>query len=141
MIVRNVMQRKVVTANPEVNLRQASKVMVDFHIGSLVILDKNQLVGMLTSSDILKSIAGGADPESTLAGDVMSKKVVTIDPDKTIEDAVSLMLKNRIKKLPVTEGKKLVGIITTSDIISIEPKLIESIAGLVNVKLPGFRGG
>jgi|SRR5437870_6915016 len=141
MIVRNVMQRKVVTAAPEVNLRQASKVMVDFHIGSLVILSKNQIVGMLTSSDILKSIAGGGDPEATLAETVMSKKVVTIDPDKTIEEAVNLMLKNRIKKLPVTEGKKLVGIITTSDVISIEPKLIESIASLVQVKLPGFRGG
>jgi predicted transcriptional regulator len=67
--------------------------------------------------------------------------VITVEPDKTIEEAVNLMTKHKIKKLPVVEDNKLVGIVTASDIIVVEPKLIESIANLVSIKLPGYRGG
>jgi predicted transcriptional regulator len=67
--------------------------------------------------------------------------VITVEPDKTIEEAVNLMTKHKIKKLPVVEDNKLVGIVTASDIVVVEPKLIESIANLVSIKLPGYRGG
>jgi predicted transcriptional regulator len=71
----------------------------------------------------------------------MTKNVIMIEPDKTIEDAVNLMTDNRIKKIPVVKDGNLVGIITASDIIVVEPKLIENIANLISIKIPGYRGG
>lgn len=71
----------------------------------------------------------------------MKKEVVTIDYEKTVEDAVNLMMEKRIKRLPVTKDGKLAGVITASDIITVEPKLITGIADLLSMKIPGYRGG
>ncbi len=141
MLVRNTMNRNVVTGLSSINIREASKVMTQYNIGSIILTDNDEVSGIVTSTNILKAIAEGKDPEETKVSEIMSKNVITIDPDKTIEDSVSLMLEHKIKKLPVVENKKLVGIITASDIISIEPKLIESIASLMSIKIPGYKGG
>jgi len=141
MLVRQVMNRKVIIAKPEVSLKQASEVMTNFHIGCLVVTNGGKILGILTSSDIIKAIAGGRDPEKTLIEGVMTKNVKIIGPDKDIEEAVALMVENRIKKLPVVDGDKLVGIITASDIVSIEPKLLENLASLMSLKTSGYTGG
>jgi len=141
MIVKDVMNQEVVVAKPETNLREASKVMSRLHIGSLIIAEKEKIAGILTERNILIAVAEGKDPEATSVKEIMTKKVVTIEPDKKLEDAVKLMTENKIKKLPVVKDEKLVGIITCSDIAVVEPKLIESIANLVSIKLPAYRGG
>lgn len=135
------MNKNVVTAKPNVTIKEASNVMSTLHIGSLVIVEDDKLIGIITGSDILKSVAEGRDPDKTYVSDIMSKNVITIESEKKVEDAVRLMMENKIKKLPVVDDKKLVGIITASDIMVVEPKLIESIANLVSIKLPGYRGG
>jgi len=141
MLVRHVMNRKVVTAKLNTTLREAAAVMSKLNIGSLVIVEDDKISGIITSTDILKAIANGKDVETTLVEEVMSKPVIVIDPDKKVEDAVNIMLEHKIKKLPVVEEDKLIGIITASDIIAIEPKLIENIASLISLKLPGYKGG
>ena len=135
------MNRKVVTAKLNTTLREAAAVMSMLNIGSLVIVEDDKISGIITSTDILKAIANGKDVETTLVEEVMSKPVIVIDPDKKVEDAVNIMLEHKIKKLPVVEEDKLIGIITASDIIAIEPKLIENIASLISLKLPGYKGG
>lgn len=141
MLVRDIMQKNVVTTKPDATVKEAAAVMSRMHIGSLVVLDKEKIVGILTERNILVSIADGHDPELTTAEDIMAKKVITVAPDETIDKAVGLMAEYKIKKLPVVEGGKLIGIITASDIIVVEPKLIESVANLLSIKLPGYRGG
>jgi len=141
MIVRDVMNPKVIIIKPNVSVKDASKLMNDNRIGSLIVVEKKKTRGILTERNILTSVAEGKDCESTTVEEIMSTKVVTIDPDKTIEEAVELMTKNNIKKLPVVEDDKLIGIITASDIAVVEPKLIQSIAGLISLKLPGYHGG
>lgn len=135
------MNRNVVIAKAEVNLKEASEVMSKYHIGSLVISGGKKNFGILTSGDIIKAIANGRDPERTPVDNVMSKKVITIEPDKGVEDAVELMVRNRIKKLPVVDQGKLLGIVTASDIIAIEPKLLANLTALISVKIPGYTGG
>jgi CBS domain-containing protein len=115
--------------------------MIEFDIGSLVVTKGDNILGILTSTDILKAVSDGKNFDKTLAEEIMSKEVETIEPDKALEDAVDVMVKHKIKKLPVTENGKLVGIITTSDIFVVEPKLIESVASLISLKLPGYQGG
>jgi len=141
MLIRQIMNRRVVTAKPSITLKEASKVMSELHIGSLVIVENKKIIGILTSTDILKAIARDKDPNVTLAEEVMSRDVKTIEPDKDINDAVLMMLENRIKRLPVVSEGKLVGIITASDIITVEPKLIAKLAALMSLKLPGYSGG
>jgi len=141
MIVKDIMRREVIVAKPNVTLREASKVMSQFQIGSLIITEKKKILGIVTERNVLSAVAKGKNPELVTAEEIMAKNVITIEPDKNIEEAVELMVKNRIKKLPVVRDNKLIGIVTASDIIVVEPKLIQSIASLVSIKLPAYRGG
>ena len=140
MQVRDVMNKNVIVGKKELTIKEASEVMSKLRIGSLLITKDQKILGIITSTDILKSIANEKKPDITLAEEIMSKSVLTIDPEKTIEDAVELMLKNKIKKLPVVSEKKIIGMVTASDIVVVEPKLIASIASLVSLKTP-YAGG
>jgi CBS domain-containing protein len=132
----------VIATRPDVKIKEAVKIMNKLSIGSLVVLDeKNNIVGIVTERDILKSIEKNIDPEINEVKDIMSKNVKTVSSDTDLKDAVDIMLKYKIKKLPVVDNGNLVGIITTSDIVVVEPKIIESIANLLSIKLPGYRGG
>jgi len=141
MLVKDVMNKNVVVGKFDVTVREATKVMNKFRIGSLVVLKEEKIVGIVTERNVLESVAAGKDPDATAVEDIMTKKVVTIDPDESVEAAVDLMTQNKIKKIPVVENNKIKGIITASDIVVVEPKLIASIANLISMKLPGYRGG
>ncbi|MDI6826278.1 MAG: CBS domain-containing protein [Candidatus Aenigmarchaeota archaeon] len=135
MLVKQAMVKNVLMINPDATIRDAARIMSQQRVGSLVVLEKGKLVGIITELDIIwKVVAGELDPKATLVRDVMTKKVVTIRADQTLEDATHLMVENNIKKLPVLEDDKIVGIITATDVISIQPKLIESLAMLMLFK-------
>jgi len=141
MLVRDIMKREIVVVDPNISAREASKIMAKYEIGSLIVVEDNKPVGILTERDILNLVAKNEDLDEVKVEDVMSKDLITIEPDKKIEDAVDLMVKHKIKRLPVVENDKIVGIVTTSDIIVAEPKLVEAIASLISLKIPGYRGG
>lgn len=141
MLVKDVMNKNVVVAKSNATIREAAKVMNKFRIGSLIVLKEEAIAGIVTERNVLTAVASGKDTDSTAIEEIMTKKVVTVDPDQTVEAAVDLMIQNKIKKLPVVEDNKLKGIITASDIVVVEPKLIASVANLISMKLPGYRGG
>lgn len=141
MLVKDVMNKNVVVAKSNTTIREAAKVMNKFRIGSLIVLKEEAIAGIVTERNVLTAVASGKDTDSTAIEEIMTKKVVTVDPDQTVEAAVDLMIQNKIKKLPVVEDNKLKGIITASDIVVVEPKLIASVANLISMKLPGYRGG
>jgi CBS domain-containing protein len=132
MLVKEAMTKNVIVINPDTTIKDAAKIMSEQRVGSLVVVENEKLVGIITELDIIwKVVASELDPKTTLVRDIMTKKVVTISADQTLEDATQLMVENKIKKLPVVENNKIVGIITATDIISIQPKLIESLAKLM----------
>ena len=142
MLVREVMNRNVIVAKKDITTKEASQLMSQLHISSLVIVDnKNSIVGILTKGDILKAIASEKKPDITLAEELMSKKVVTIEPNKSIEETVEIMAKNKVRELPVIDGKKIVGIVSASDIVLIEPKLISSLASMLSIQPGTYAGG
>lgn len=141
MLVKDVMNKNVVVAESDVTIREASKVMSKYKIGSLVVMKEGTIVGMLTEGDIMESVASDRDPDTTIVETVMSEKVFTVEPEQTIEAAADIMVQNKIKKLPVVEDGQLKGILTASDIVVVEPKLIASVASLISMKLPGYSGG
>lgn len=134
-LVKDVMNPKVVVAKPEATAKEAAKVMVEAHIGSLVILDQSNIVGIVTESDMIrKIIAEGNDATQVRLDQMMTKDVTTVDADSELQEAADIMSEKKIKRLPVVEGGKLVGIITSSDLILFEPKFIEALSELLMLK-------
>ncbi|MBC7127496.1 MAG: CBS domain-containing protein [Candidatus Methanosuratincola petrocarbonis] len=116
--VKELMTKDVVTINKEKTIVEAAQIIGDKGVGSLVITDNGNIVGVLTERDMItKCIAKGCDPSKTKVSEIMSSPVVAIDPEADIIDAAKLMVSKMIRRLPVLDGGKLVGIITTYDLV------------------------
>ena len=131
MQVKDIMKKNVRSIPPGSSVQKAAKKMDKYGIGSLIITDGNKMKGIVTGRDILiKVVARGCDPSKTTVNEIMTREVVMIDPSKTITDASEIMTSKKIKKLPVIEEDNLVGIVTASDIITTEPKMLEALGSL-----------
>ena len=120
--VKDVMVTDLVTVKADISVKKAVKVMNDFEIGCLIVVEDGEAVGIITERDILKRIVvEGRDPEKTLVGEVMSRPLIVTSPETSLEEAIESMFKHKIKKLPVVEGGKLVGLVTFTDIARIQP--------------------
>lgn len=124
----------VVTIEPNVNVRRAVRAMNDFEIGCLIVVEAGRVVGILTERDVLKRVVDeGRNPDKTLVKEVMSKPPITINPDADLEAAIELMFKHKIKKLPVIENGKLVGLVTFTDLVRAQPALIRAVKRFMEV--------
>lgn len=130
MLVKEIMTRNVISVRPDRPLREAAEIMADNHIGCLVVRTDGKLAGIITDRDILVFIADEShrNLDSYKVKDAMTEYVITIGPDKPVEKAVQIMTGNRIKKIPVLDDDRLVGIITMSDIIWAQPRLMEKLS-------------
>ena len=132
--VGDVMVTDVVTVEPDVNVRRAVRAMNDFEIGCLVVVEAGRVVGILTERDVLKRVVDeGRKPEETSVREVMSKPPITISPDADLETAIELMFKHKIKKLPVVENGKLVGLVTFTDLVRAQPALIQAVKRFMEI--------
>jgi CBS domain-containing protein len=96
---------------------EAAQLMREQHIGSLPITDDEKLVGVITDRDITtRVVAEAADPQSTSVGDVHSRDLITVEPDTDLEEALQLMARHQVRRLPVVESDRLVGIVAQADI-------------------------
>ncbi|MFQ6020467.1 MAG: cyclic nucleotide-binding/CBS domain-containing protein [Candidatus Aenigmatarchaeota archaeon] len=130
MLVKDAMNRNVKITRADDTVKNAAKTMTSYRIGSLVVVSgAGKVIGIVTERNILNSVvATGRNSKEVKIEEIMTKDPITISPDKTLEDAAEIMTKNKIKKLPVIENGKLIGIITASDLIAYEKELIEMIA-------------
>jgi CBS domain-containing protein len=96
----------------------AAKMMRDEDVGLAPIVEGDRLVGTLTDRDIaIRVVAEGRDPESTTAREVASTDVITIDPQRALDEALRLMAQHQVRRLPVVEeGGRLVGIVAQADV-------------------------
>jgi len=102
--------------NPAASVREAAEEMKRLHRGCLVVISKGKLVGILTERDLVqKVLAVGKNPRKTPVAKIMSEPVITVNPKTSLSGAAEIMVRNRIRRLPVVEDEKVVGIITTSD--------------------------
>lgn len=130
--IRDVMAKNVITVDANYSVKHAAKIMNRYEIGCLVVMEKKAVVGIVTERDLLKKIVTeDRDPEKTFVKEIMSRPVIVVGPDMVLEDAVRLMFKHKIKKLPVMERfqgeEKLVELVTLTDIARFQPKLIETL--------------
>ncbi|MDD2233938.1 MAG: CBS domain-containing protein [Desulfitobacteriaceae bacterium] len=117
MIVRDIMSENVVWVTPNTSLVEVARLMQKEDIGSVPVYEQNRLQGIITDRDmILRAIATGKNPNSLQANDIMSRNVVTVSPDTDVHEASEIMAGKQIRRLPVMENNKLVGIIALGDL-------------------------
>jgi CBS domain-containing protein len=131
--VKDIMSSRVRTIPASAKVVDAAREMKKWKIGSLVILGKKAPVGIITEGDVSKCVANGLDPRSTTVS-YGRKKLITVEPGERIEVAAKLMATAGIKKLPVMEGNKLVGIITQTDIVNTSFALVTSLKEMVQAR-------
>jgi CBS domain-containing protein len=131
--VKDVMTRRVKTITVDAVISDAAKAMVKWKIGALVIVDGEKPVGILTEGDISRFVARGVDPKVTRVT-MAKKKLVTVRPGERIEVAAKMMADAGVKKLPVMEDGKLVGIITQTDIVNSSFALVTSLKEMVQAR-------
>jgi CBS domain-containing protein len=116
MRIAEIMTQGVVTADMGDTLRHVGELMRDRNVGSVVICDGGRPVGVITDRDLaLAVVADKVDP-ATRVGEHASRPIVTGEVEMQIEEAVALMIQHRVRRLPVTDGDGLVGIVTIDDL-------------------------
>jgi CBS domain-containing protein len=117
MKVRELMTKQPTTVEPDATLGRVATLMKQEDCGSIPVVEGGRLVGIITDRDIVvRGIAAGADPKTERVAKVMSSNPVTVGPDDDVMDAERKMADRQIRRLPVVEGGKLVGIIVTAQI-------------------------
>ena len=109
------MTKEVITIDMHQTVFDAAVLMNGKIVGSLVIMDGKEPVGIVTERDFVRRVIAKNLPLDTVLSEIMSKPLTTIDPDSPLRVAARLMLKNKVRRLPVIKEAKLVGIIVASD--------------------------
>lgn len=120
MKVKDCMCNNVAWAKPETTIYDCVKLMCSNHIGSVPVCDNNKnVVGFVTDRDIvLRAIACNKDVNTTKVSDIMTTNVCCCDVNSSTEDATRLMSENQIRRIPITEHNKIVGILTLGDLVN-----------------------
>lgn len=135
MKVFDVMSTDVEKAGISEPLNEAVYRMLKRNVGCTVVTDKEAVVGIITKGDVLrKAFLQGLEAKDISTKKVMSRPVITISHDATLEEASKLMSTKQVSKLPVLKDQKLVGIITSTDIIRAEPMQVSYLQELIKAR-------
>jgi CBS domain-containing protein len=131
MKVEEAMIKNVVTLQQDVSAYDAVKLMNENRIGCLVVLQYGQVVGIITERDMLERVLEKCkNPKETSITEIMTKRVIVGKPDMQVAEAAKLMFEKKVKKLPIVEGNRLVGLVTLTDLArmaSLDEKMMELI--------------
>jgi CBS domain-containing protein len=133
--LRDIMTQKPVTVQATDTVTAAARSMRDGNIGDVVVLDEDRIQGILTDRDIVvRALAEGRDPARTTAGEICSRELTTLSPADGIEEAVKIMRAKAIRRLPVVEAGRPVGIVSLGDLaVERDP---ESVLGGISAAPP-----
>lgn len=139
MKVRDLMVKKVVTVEQDTSVYEAVKLLNKNRIGCLVVVYDDDIVGILTERDLLERVLEKCrNPKEIEISEIMTKTLVLGRPDMEVFEATRLMMKNKVKKLPIIKERRLVGIITVTDIArvaNIDEDTIELVDTLSNMRM------
>ena len=109
---------KFIKVDRDVKVREAAEIMRDNGIGSVFVTREGVIIGVLTDTDLVRRlVAVGLDPVATTVEQIMSAPILTIDENKTLLDANDLMAREHIRHLGISQGEKLVGMISVRDLV------------------------
>lgn len=117
MKVRDIMTPQVESADYNTSLIQVAQMMAQQDVGSIPVCEQNELRGILTDRDlVVRAVSKGVDLNNTRASEIMSTTPVTVSPELDIHEAARLMSESQIRRLPVVENGKLVGMLALGDL-------------------------
>jgi len=114
--VKDIMTRNVACIDPNSTVAEAAKLMQQHNVGSIPVVDQSGVKGIITDRDIvIRNIASDGDPKNTPVRDVMTTQVTTATPDMDVNQLSSMMANQQVRRMPVVENNKLVGIVALGD--------------------------
>lgn len=140
--VHDVMTELPVFVKPSTTLEKCAIEMRNKRVGTLIVKDNDKLLGVLSERDIVRKVVANAEEylskgkntSNIKAEEIMTKDIITTNPNKDIFEALNIMKEFNIRHLPVINEEKLVGILTMKDILKIEPQLFEILVEKINLK-------
>jgi CBS domain-containing protein len=134
ILVRDVMAKNIKTVRTDDTVLSAVKKMNKFDIGSVIVVSSGRPVGILTEKNILQRVVESrVDAAMIWVKDIMSSPLVSIEPTAAIEEAAKIMAEKKINRLPVMENNKLVGLISSTDIVRANPTQLGILNELLKV--------
>ena len=132
VLVRDIMSKEVKVVRPDSSVKEVVATMNKFDIGSILVVQGKRPVGIITERDILRRIVQPClAPETLTARQVMTSPLLTINETASLDEAAKLMAKEKVKKLPVMDKQKLVGIVTLTDIVTKVPTMLSILEELL----------
>jgi CBS domain-containing protein len=122
------------------NVYEVATKMRDWNVGAIPIVDGEKLVGMITDRDIVVRGVAEKHPGSTKVEDIMTDHLITVTPDTTTKEAARLMAENQVRRLPVVEGERLVGIVALGDLAVRDLSDDQAGQALSEISEPGYNG-
>jgi CBS domain-containing protein len=115
--VRDVMTLGVRTVEPSQSLAEAAEIMKGEDVGSVPVVEDGRLVGIVTDRDIvIRAVAERRDPQAVRVDEIASRDVVTVEAEQDLDDALALMARHQVRRLPVVEKERLVGMLAQADV-------------------------
>jgi signal-transduction protein with cAMP-binding, CBS, and nucleotidyltransferase domain len=133
--LRDIMNRKLTTTGIGATVAKAAKAMCHDEVGSVIILDHNKPIGIVTEEDIAcKVVALDLKPSTVHVNDIMSTPLITVSADKTAGDAAKMMVKHKVRRLPVVdEHHKVIGIVTVRDLLAVSNEENDLLMDLIEI--------
>ncbi|HEY8459322.1 MAG TPA: CBS domain-containing protein [Blastocatellia bacterium] len=127
---------RLVALNADTPALEAARAIENNNIGAVVVQSKGAVVGIVTDRDLAVRVVGrGLDPKTTLLADIMTTPVVTLSPKNSQSDAIRLMQERNIRRIPLVEGSRLVGLVTLDDLLLDEAAPIDQLAAIVQAQI------
>ena len=134
ILVRDIMAKNVKTVHTDDSALDAVVKMNKFDVGSVLVVNGNRPVGIITSKNILSRVVESRlDAGTVRAKDIMSAPLITVEPDTSIEDAAKLMAQKKIKQLVIMDREKIHGILSTSDLVKANPTQLGILQELLKI--------
>lgn len=115
--IRDLMTENPSTCAPNMTVTDVAKVMTRENVGPIPVVEGGRLVGVVTDRDlVVRVLAEGRDPEKTTVGEVATSSIETVSPEANLDEALRIMASNQVRRLPVVEGDRLVGIVAQADV-------------------------
>jgi signal-transduction protein with cAMP-binding, CBS, and nucleotidyltransferase domain len=133
--IGEVMKRNPTMIDIEATVAKAAKVMCQEEVGSVIILDHNKPIGIVTEEDInCKVVAKDLKPSKVHVNEIMSTPLITVSADKTVGDAAHMMVKHKVRRLPIVdEHNTVIGIVTVRDLLTVSNELNDLLEDLIEI--------
>lgn len=137
MKIKDIMTKDVAYVSPKSTVTEAAKLMETYNVGSIPVWDRNGIVGIVTDRDIvIRNVAHGSNPHDSYVKDIMTSHVSIATPDMDVDEVSRMMAQNQIRRIPVVEGQKIVGMVALGDMAADKRFDTEASEALTEISKP-----